>query len=209
MRRTFILMLVLGLFLSWSLFYAEDGFYVMAGKKKNFVAVEKSGVTNCYDTGGTVIGCSGTGQDGEYQKGITWPNPRFTDNQDGTVTDNLTGLIWLKDANCFGKKTWADALNNCNTLSNGLSCGLSDGSVQGDWRLPNIKELLSLIDFGNSFPPLPSGHPFSNVQPCPYWSGSSYASFPSFAWLVRMSTGRVPNGAKSTYYYVWPVRGGN
>jgi len=43
-----------------------------------------------------------TGDDGDLQRGIPWPNPRFTDNEDGTVTDNLTGLIWLKDANCFG-----------------------------------------------------------------------------------------------------------
>ena len=39
--------------------------------------------------------------DGYYQKGMVWPAPRFTDNSDGTVTDNLTGLIWLKDANCM------------------------------------------------------------------------------------------------------------
>ena len=41
-----------------------------------------------------------TGDDGALQKGVAWPNPRFTDNGDGTVTDNLTGLIWLKNANC-------------------------------------------------------------------------------------------------------------
>ena len=38
------------------------------------------------------------------KKGVAWPNPRFTDNGNGTVTDNLTGLIWLKNANCFGKE---------------------------------------------------------------------------------------------------------
>ena len=43
-----------------------------------------------------------TGDDGDLQKGVAWPDPRFTDNSDGTVTDNLTGLIWLKNANCFG-----------------------------------------------------------------------------------------------------------
>ena len=40
----------------------------------------------------------GTGHDGDYQMGVPWPDPRFTDNEDGTVTDNLTGLIWLEDA---------------------------------------------------------------------------------------------------------------
>ena len=52
-----------------------------------------------------------SGDDGDLQLGVTWPNPRFTINQipgiggaDGTVTDDLTGLVWLRDANCFGGK---------------------------------------------------------------------------------------------------------
>ena len=54
--------------------------------------VHKTGQTTSY----------ATGDDGDLEKGVAWPNPRFTDNSDGTVTDNLTGLIWLKNANCFG-----------------------------------------------------------------------------------------------------------
>ena len=50
------------------------------------------------------------GDDGEYQAGVPVPNPRFTDNGDGTVIDNLTGLTWLKNASCLGEQTWADAL---------------------------------------------------------------------------------------------------
>ena len=42
----------------------------------------------------------GPGDDGEYQMGVS-VDSRFTDNGDGTVTDNLTGLIWLKDAGCL------------------------------------------------------------------------------------------------------------
>ena len=64
--------------------------------------------------------------------GVEWPNPRFTDNLDGTATDNLTGLIWLKDANCFGPRTWSDALSVCNGLADG-SCWLTDGSDAGDF----------------------------------------------------------------------------
>ena len=63
--------------------------------------VEKTWQTICYDDNGFVIPCDNTGQDGEYQKGVVWPAPRFTDNEDGTITDNLTGLMWLKDANCI------------------------------------------------------------------------------------------------------------
>jgi hypothetical protein len=51
----------------------------------------------------------GTNDDGALQNGVTWPSPRFRDNCNGTVTDNLTGLIWLKNANCFGVQ-WTAAL---------------------------------------------------------------------------------------------------
>jgi len=55
--------------------------------------VEKTGQTTCYNTSGTEISCTDTGQDGDLQKGVTSPSPRFTDNGDGTVTDNLTELM--------------------------------------------------------------------------------------------------------------------
>ena len=48
------------------------------------------------------------GDDGDLQQGVTWPDPRFRDNSDGTITDYLTGLMWLKDANCFGSMSWQD-----------------------------------------------------------------------------------------------------
>ncbi len=170
--------------------------------------VAQTGQTTCYDASGTVIACAGTGQDGEHQAGVASPAPRFTDNGDGTVTDNLTGLIWLKNANCFGTRDWATALSDCNTLNSG-ECGLSDGSVEGDWRLPNRNELNSLVDAGNYGPALPTGHPFSNVQSSYYWSGTSYAGYTDHAWLVSVSYGHVNNNNKSYYLYVWPVRSDN
>jgi Protein of unknown function (DUF1566). len=105
------------------------------------------------------------GSDGDLQKGVPFPNPRFTDNDDGTVTDNLTGLIWLQDASCdeeVGGKApsdekleWLDALAWSNNLADG-ACGLSDDSEAGNWRLPNIKELQSLVDFAYANPALPN-----------------------------------------------------
>ncbi len=80
------------------------------------------------------------GDDGALQKGVIWPNPRFTDNTDGSVADNLTGLVWLKDANCFNTRLWTEAVNDSVTLQDGV-CGLSDGSAAGVWRLPNLAEL--------------------------------------------------------------------
>jgi hypothetical protein len=135
----------------WMLFLIAAVFAAMPALALAQGAVElpQTGQKQCYDASGAVIGCLTVGktQDGAMQTGVSWPNPIFTDNLNGTVTDNLTGLIWLKDANCFGTKTWADALSDASSLANG-ACGLNDGSVAGIWNLPNIVELESLFHAG-------------------------------------------------------------
>ncbi len=166
----------------------------------------KTGQTDCYDAGGNSISCTGTGQDGEYQKGVTM-SLRFIDQGDGTVRDNLTGLIWLKNANCFGLQNWTTALSSANILLSG-NCGLNDSSVAGDWRLPNRKELLSLIDLDQYNPVLPSGHPFLNVQLNVYWSATTYVNSTNNAWGAYLVSGNVNYDNKTTSHYVWPVRGG-
>ena len=158
-----------------------------------------------------------TGDDGGLEKGVPWPNPRFTDNGDGTVTDNLTGLIWLKNANCFGPKQWTEALANCRELTSG-GCGLSDGSVEGDWRLPNRFELESLLDMRYWGPALPNtsgtgqwtlGNPFTHlIVDGYYWSSTTNAYESTYAWYMYMGTGLVHDLDKTNVYYVWPVRGG-
>jgi hypothetical protein len=170
--------------------------------------VPKTGQILCYDTDGNTRDCAGTREDGEYQKGVALPDPRFTDNGDGTVTDKLTGLIWLKNANCFTSRTWEQALSECGALANG-ACGLSDGSIPGEWRLPHYKELFSLADPVNHSPALPSGHPFTNVQTSSYWSSTTYSSDTSAAWLMYMNLGSVSYTFKTSYNFVWPVRGGH
>lgn len=148
------------------------------------------------------------GDDGDLEKGVAWPIPRFITSTAGIVTDTLTGLIWLQNANCFGLSTLAQALSNANGLASG-SCGLLDGSVAGDWRLPNLRELQSLVDYGRHSPALPSGHPFTGVQLSWYWSGTSHARITSFyAWGVNLTDGDVYWGDPATTHYVWPVRGG-
>ena len=169
-------------------------------------AVAKTGQTACWNAGGTSISCAGTGQDGALVKGVS-VSPRFQDNLDGTVKDLLTGLIWLKNANCFGSPIWTTALSNANTVASG-ACGLSDGSVAGAWRLPNLRELQSLIDYGRVAPALPVGHPFSLVQLSNYWSSTSFADVPGGALGVDVKTGTVNPDSKTGTSFVWPVRGG-
>ncbi len=157
------------------------------------------------------------GDDGYFERGVEWPNPRFTDNEDGTVTDNLTGLLWLKNANCFGSTTWSQAVSDCNGLASG-SCELTDGSNAGDWRLPNKKELISLTHDGYYNPAIPNssgtgqwseGDPFTNVESFRYLSSSTCAFDTDFNWNVNVSYGEVFSGLKSNNSYVWPVRGGH
>ncbi|MDR4498241.1 MAG: DUF1566 domain-containing protein [Candidatus Scalindua sp.] len=57
------------------------------------------------------------------------PDPRFTDNGNGTVTDNRTGLIWLQNANVAGLRTWADALADVVSLNRN---GTMNGTFNGD-----------------------------------------------------------------------------
>ncbi|MDZ7744706.1 MAG: DUF1566 domain-containing protein [Candidatus Saccharibacteria bacterium] len=169
------------------------------------ISLAATGQDTCYDAAGSVIACAGTGQDGEYQMGQT-ASPRFTDNSDGTVTDNLTGLIWLKNANCFGTETWANALSEANGLASG-SCGLTDGSSAGDWRLPNITELESIVYLQETFPTLPIGHPFSGMESSFYWTSTTRMSFRPTVWTINFGTGWISGRYKTdTGYYVWPVR---
>lgn len=157
--------------------------------------------------------CYGPNDDGALRKGVLWPISRFTNNNNGTVTDNLTGLIWLRNANCFSARKWADALDDANGLANGF-CSLTDGSTAGQWRLPNVRELLSLIDYNSSspaFPPNnPTGFPFTNLQPSVrYWSSTTVANNSLAAWNIDFDIGTVNrNAPKTTTFYVWPVRGG-
>jgi hypothetical protein len=171
------------------------------------LSLAKTGQTLCYLDNGTETDCTGTGQDGEYQKGVASPDPRFTDNFDGTVTDNLTGLMWAKNASATGATNWYAAIDYANNLTMGTMCGIA----HTDWRLPNVRELHSLIDFSNSSPALPTGHLFTNLISSGYWSSNFSPDISRYnrAWLVSMSGGTVSVDHTHLSFYVWPVRGGN
>ena len=168
------------------------------------LALPETGQTLCYDVTGFAIACAGTGQDGELRAGVAWPVPRFVvgtgvGTTDQCVTDSLTGLMWVRSPSTI-PVNWATALTSANDLT---LCGFSD------WRLPNRKELRSLIDYSltNNFTTL-NTLGFTGVQALSYWSSSSYAGNAAGAWFVSMLDGYVYVSNKSGSSYVWPVRAG-
>jgi hypothetical protein len=178
-------------------------------------ALPKTGQSACYDTAGEEILCTGTGQDGELRRGIEWPTPRFSENSNETVTDNLTGLIWVKYANLIairdpsfgsssdGRVMWPNAIDYVNRLNNEAYLGYSD------WRLPNRNELVSLINYAESNPTVwLNSQGFSNAQQH-YWSSSTLANTTSNAWNASIA-GDVSERNKydsNNESFVWPVRG--
>lgn len=140
-----------------------------------------------------------SGDDGAVRSGVAWPAVRFGDNGDGSVTDRLTGLVWLKNAGCFTPASWSAALAAANQLASG-ACGLSDGSAAGQWRMPNVNELESLVDIARSMPALSSAHPFTNVNlGTAYWSSTTYTAGTANAMAIRLSDGRWINGAEGSF----------
>ncbi len=175
----------------------------------------KTGQTACCDVEGTIIDCADTGQDGESKTGAAWPVPRFTNHGDGTVTDELTGLMWTADAYAPGPgacypgdyKSWESGFDYVNCLNSRSYLG------HNDWRIPNIKELRSLVDYSQANPALPSGHPFTNVQQGDNWYRSSTTAtygpgVMDWSWCLNMSDGNVEFGWKGAGLYIWPVRQG-
>jgi len=152
----------------------------------------------------------------------------FCDNGNGTVTHASTGLVLLKNANCFGRLTWDAAKSAAASLASGI-CGLTDGSAAGEWRLPASTGIMgSVINMdGGELEVLDiakSDSVFSGVQLNRYWSstattspGSSTLSRPlNKAWTINLFDvggdvtdiydGGVFGSAELVNFYVWPVR---
>lgn len=189
-------------YLSWGVTGKDDAYWTCPEK----------------DTSGNCINDVGIGWDGA--------GSRFLNKGDNTVVDQLTGLMWTEIAN-MGRNAnninipvqWTDAFvsidhlndpTNSNSLPNGCSTS-SEVSCYTDWRLPNIKELQSLVDYGKLSPALPPGYDtaFNDTKTSYYWSSTSNLSNPlASAWAVYMVSGMVNGQNKGNPCYVWAVRGG-
>ena len=128
----------------------------------------------------------------------------------GEVLDVTTGLRWQQTpgsadvtgagASCNGSTpcVWQEAVDYCAALG-------------GGYRLPEVKELISLVDYGvaSPGPVLPAGHPFIDVQSSSYWSATSVANNPTFAWNVFFGNGIVFISNKTSDNFVWCARSGS
>jgi len=149
---------------------------------------------------------------------------RFVDCGNGTVTDQVTDLIWLKDASCLGTSNYAGTNTVAAAIGDGTdpACNLTDGSSPGDWRLPTRDEWQAIVDQaisnGCSAPYVPDvvgtgccgtgTCAFSGLLSGIYWSATTFASNPSFAWGASLVGGSVASGDKTNVLWVLPVRGG-
>jgi len=159
-------------------------------------ALRRSGLLR---TGQTVPYYSG--DDANYQTGKPF---YYTDHGDGTVTDNVTGLMWPKDGSglgCWNSQTssWAEAINYCETL---------EFAGHLDWRLPNIRELASLINYGTVGPAMDTAV-FTNTV----WDGYYWTSTPcdnsAYAWSMQFYDGGSYAVHKTvSSIYLRAVRGG-
>ncbi|MDX1956958.1 MAG: DUF1566 domain-containing protein [Leptospiraceae bacterium] len=164
----------------------------------------KSGQTSCWDGAGNLISCSGTGQDGETQNGVT---RSYTDNGDGTVMDNATGLLWQRcsvgqsGASCVTGSattmTWATATGTtCTSLT----------TAGRTWRLPTSVELETLPNYGTINPAINTGF-FPNTVSADYWSSTSNSITSIDAWFVIFNVGYLNSNNKTNNNRVRCVSG--
>ena len=148
--------------------------------------------------------------DGDYRKGVLWPNPRFSEPETAIVKDNLTSIMWTKDANAPGPsecnpdttKSWQSALDYIVCLNTNNYLGYND------WRLPNRKELWSILDRSQFNPAIPANSPFINMTADKYWVSSYIGNLTSSAWAINIFDGKLEDSNKNNSHYVWPIRGG-
>jgi hypothetical protein len=179
------------------------------GTKLPVVQVPQTGQSGCWNAAGQPVACAGSGQDAATSFGAPLPATRFIDNHNGTLTDNLTGLVWLQNANCFAPQTWTEAVASIGTLAS-TACGLTDSSAAGAWRLPNRKELLSLTNWQA---PVKSdwlnSQGFSGAQGGNYWTSSTLPNDNTNAYYLDLNLGGVGGADKGSLYRILGVRNGN
>ena len=164
-----------------------------------------NGVWKLPDTGQTVSYTATYGEDHDYQPAAvqmsyTVYNPVGISS---VTADNRTGFTWIHnpktDAAMGGLYTWLNALSACEGLS---YAGYTD------WRLPNVRELMSIADYGAAAAPRINTTAFPGTASAACWTSTPYTPNTNGAWYVNFNLGNVLNGLKTGNRYVRCVRDG-
>ncbi|MCF8031420.1 MAG: DUF1566 domain-containing protein [Desulfohalobiaceae bacterium] len=159
-----------------------------------------TGARACYNAQGQPVSCRDSLQDAALGMGAPVPEPRFKRIGEEIVLDLATDLCWPRDLSAFAFPVrWKEALRTINELNRDLYLGRSD------WRMPNRRELRSLIWHSAKKPALPPDHPFRGYQITWYWTSTSSAMYPSYAWHIHLEGGRMFWGRKDQFFMLWPV----
>jgi hypothetical protein len=140
-------------------------------------------------------------EDGATQRGVSWPYPRFQDNGNGTVSDLMTGLMWLKDAKMITSQyPFGNAVMEAQYITG--FCGYYD------WYLPNINEMRSLANYGQIGNEYLSSF-FSNCSSTDnWWTSTSFPNNPGLnAYSFDMNANTITTSDKTSTFCVWAVRG--
>ncbi len=132
------------------------------------------------------------GDDGYYQYGAERKYSR--DDSTDIVTDLTTGYMW-QDGSTIVSKNWQGAIDYCENLTFG---GYSD------WRLPTLKEMVTIVDYGRNSPAIDLI--FENTESSSYWTVTEYNSGSSYSWALYFYDGYGYNGNQSIYGYVRCLR---
>lgn len=165
----------------------------------------KTGQTLCYDPSGSTgdeIACTGTGQDGEYQIGQEMSYTTTTN----TVLDNSTGLMWKKCSEGLSGNNCETGSATTHTFAQAIAICEDDTTDEyTNWRLPNIKELLSIVDYDKVSPAIDTDVFPATVSDL-YWSSTSYLDDPYYTWCVYFGDGFTSYVSKDANDYVRCVR---
>jgi hypothetical protein len=183
------------------LFYSrKDEFRLLWPVRGESAVLPRTGQQGCFDGSGAAIACAGSGQDGELRRGLPWPAPRFAEaavNGEEGVLDRFSGLVWLHPQRLdAGLLDWRGAQDFA--------------AAQGEgWRLPDIRELESLVDAGRANPALPDElAALGSIAAEGFWSATQSGFDPAWAFVLYVQKGAVGVGFKAGREFpCWPVRG--
>ena len=156
------------------------------------------------DTGQTVSYSTAVGDDAHYHPAAVQPSYTvFSVNSASVTLDNITGLMWIynrTDAGIDAFALWDNALGVCKTLN---YAGYTD------WRLPNVRELTSIVDYGRAAAPANNTAAFFNTGGSPYWTSTTSRSPTTSAFNVAFNdAGKIAVSDKGNSWLVRCVRGG-